>query len=146
MLRNSLVVRGGGGGGHHKFSGVPLEWVHPKGVLKRTFPMREARKHPAFAPNPGGLWASRYVVNMPLVPFEMNFYRIPIVCALTAIILDLIFGLPVLSLREDRSHHEWFAKAHHFWGGNNQGFPHHFWCYQPGWYFPRESPAHRMVE
>jgi hypothetical protein len=139
MLRRTTLAQGGHGG--KRYTGVPLEWVHPKGVLKRTFPMREARKHPAFAPNPGGLFATKYVVNMPLVPFEMNFYRIPIFTAFSWIILDLLFGLPIPFMREQVP-----GTSKHFWGGNNQGLPHHFWCYQDGWYVPNESGAKRMVE
>jgi hypothetical protein len=150
MLRVSFRRLGGGGGhGHKHYHGVPLDWIYPHGVKPRTFPMRDGPKHPAFAPNPGGILITKTTMNLPATPFEFNFYRIPIFIALCWIFLDMTIGLPVPAMREDPNHClAWTDPnrvSHHFWAGNGAGLPHHFWCYQPGFYMPNESGAHRAT-
>ncbi len=151
MLRRSRLLRGGGGGhghghddhGHGRphYEGTPVDWIYPHGVPKRTYPFREGKKHPAFAPNPGGVWASKYQASYPFIHFELNFYRVPIMIGFGMILLDLCVGLPVPFAREQVPN-----KPRHYFGGNNMGNPHHYWCYQDGWFMPNESGSKRLVE
>jgi hypothetical protein len=135
MLSRSVARLGG--------RGLPVHEWYVKGVPKRTWPMRDGPKHPAFAPGPGGWWVGKHWMGWPLhAPFELYFYRVPFSLTALLIVYDLAFGLPAwVFLNKEKMP----GTSSHFFFGNNGGIPHHFWQYQDGFYVPNHSGVPRMI-
>ena len=134
------------GGGHGHGHGLPIHDFYPKGVPKRTWPLRDhpnSGKHPAFAPGPGGYWIGKHMMGWPFhAPFELWFYRAPCILAAALIFYDLTIGLPAwLFLNKEKMP----GTSSHYFFGNNGGVPHHFWQYQDGFYLPNHSGVPRMI-
>lgn len=128
--------------GHHHHHGLPLHEIYPKGLPKRTTPMRDHGKHPAFSPSPGGFFMTKYAIALFHPPLEINFYRAPLGLLIIMIAYDLTFGLPGwLFLNKEKADG---TSSHYYWG-NNGGVPHALWQHQDGWYIPNHSGIKRMV-
>jgi hypothetical protein len=140
MLTRTLRRLGGHG---HGPKGLPVHDFYPHGVPKRTWPMRDHPKHPAFSPAPGGFWVSKYGLGWPFhSPMELWFWRAPFAFLAFAIFFDITVGIPAeMFLNKEKMPR---TSSHYFWG-NNGGMPHHFWQYQDGFYIPNHSGVKRII-
>jgi hypothetical protein len=147
MMKASRFLKSGHG--HER--GLPLSQMYPKVGNhsgspypdgKRGFPLRVHKKTAICAPLPGGFYITKHAVGWPFhPPCEYKYYKTPVAVFLLMVIYDLLWGFPVLFYKERVP-----GKAAHFWFHNNGGIPHHFWCYQDGWYMPNPSGVRRMRE
>lgn len=132
MLRRTLLAKGG----------FDLHATYPRGVPKRTFPYREHNKQIAMAPPAGGFYVTKYALGWPYqLPLEWLWYRSSLVIFLTCVFWDLMWGIPIPSMKETPP-----GVAHHCFFDNAGGTPHHFWQFQDGWVVPNMSGAKRWVD
>lgn len=125
-----------------RLGGMDISELYPHGVPRRTFPYREHKKHVGAAPSPGGFYITKHSMGWPFnAPFDVFFYRSPIIAILCTIAYDIVFGIPQIFDKEAIP-----GQSSHYWFNNNGGKPHHFWQFQDGFYVPNESGARRPGE
>ena len=144
MLRRTFLSRGGGAK-----TGLDIKTMFPNGQRYaeggRGSPFYVRKKCPNGADRQaGGAYITETTLGCPLhFPSQYNYWRGPVICGLICIIIDLKWGY---TIPFHINKHQVDGVAQHYYLGNNGGAPHHFWCYQDGWYMANPSGVKRMRE